>query len=99
MSLNYSRDIVLFDINLLDFALVKLHKMEDQRRSSKRKLGLIHNVLPTKKSIKGNPYYDLVLEIGENESTKIIGYNQKMYDKVKELSEKQSPVKIETKVS
>ena len=39
------------------------------------------------------------LQIGENESTEIIDYNQKMYDKVKELSEKQLPVKIETKVS
>ena len=56
-------------------------------------------MLPTKKYIKGNLYYNLVLQIGENESMKIIAYNQKMYDKVKELSEKQSPVKIETKVS
>ena len=51
-----------------------------------------------KKSIKDNPYYDLVLLVGENESTKIVGYNQKLYDKVKELFEKQSLVKIETKV-
>ena len=39
------------------------------------------------------------MQIGKNGSTKIIGYNQNIYDKVKELSEKQSPVKIETKVS
>ena len=56
-------------------------------------------MLPTKKYIKGNPYYDLVVQIGKNESTKIIGYNRKLYDKVKELFEKQSSVKIKTKVS
>lgn len=72
--------------------------MEYQKRSSKRKLVFILNVLPMKKSIKDNPYYDLVLLVGENESTKIVGYNQKLYDKVKELFEKQSLVKIETKV-
>lgn len=72
--------------------------MEYQKRSSKRKLVFILNVLPMKKSIKDNPYYDLVLLVGENESTKIVGYNQKLYDKVKELFEKKSLVKIETKV-
>ena len=51
-----------------------------------------------KKSMKDNPYYDLVLQVGENESSKIVGYNQKLYDKVKELFEKKSLVKIETKV-
>ena len=45
--------------------------MENQKRSLKRKLGFIHNVSPAKKSIKGNPYYDLVLENVENESLKI----------------------------
>ena len=48
--------------------------------------------------MKDNPYYDLVLQVGENESSKIVGYNQKLYDKVKELFEKKSLVKIETKV-
>lgn len=72
--------------------------MEYQKRSSKRKLVFILNVLPMKKSIKDNPYYDLVLLVGEDESTKIVGYNQKLYDKVKELFEKKSLVKIETKV-
>ena len=72
--------------------------MEYQKRSSKRKLVFILNVLPMKKSIKDNPYDDLVLLVGENESTKIVGYNQKLYDKVKELLEKKSLVKIETKV-
>lgn len=41
--------------------------MEDQKRSSRRKLGFIRNLLPTQKSIKVNPYYDLVLQIGEND--------------------------------
>ena len=59
--------------------------MENQK-SLKRKLGFIHNVSPAKKSIKGNPYYYLVLQIGENESTKIIGYKQEVYDKMNELS-------------
>lgn len=72
--------------------------MEYQKRSSKRKLVFILNVLPMKKSMKDNPYYDLVLQVGENESSKIVGYNQKLYDKVKELFEKKSLVKIETKV-
>ena len=72
--------------------------MECQKRSSKRKLVFILNVLPMKKSMKDNPYYDLVLQVGENESSKIVGYNQKLYDKVKELFEKKSLVKIETKV-
>ena len=72
--------------------------MEYQKRSSKRKLVFILNVLPMKKSMKDNPYYDLVLQVGENESFKIVGYNQKLYDKVKELFEKKSLVKIETKV-
>ena len=62
--------------------------MEDQKSSSKRKLEFIHN-----------QFYDLVFQISENESTKITGYNKKMYHKMKELSEKQSQVKIETKVS
>ena len=72
--------------------------MEYQKRSSKRKLVFILNVLPMKKSMKDNPYYDLVLQVGENESSKIVGYNQKLYDKVKELFEKKSLLKIETKV-
>ena len=72
--------------------------MEYQKRSSKRKLVFILNVLPMKKSMKDNPYYDLVLQVGENESSKIVGYNQKLYHKVKELFEKKSLVKIETKV-
>ena len=72
--------------------------MEYQKRSSKRKLVFILNVLPMKKSMKDNPYFDLVLQVGENESSKIVGYNQKLYDKVKELFEKKSLVKIETKV-
>lgn len=72
--------------------------MEYQKRSSKRKLVFILNMLPMKKSMKDNPYYDLVLQVGENESSKIVGYNQKLYDKVKELFEKKSLVKIETKV-
>ena len=72
--------------------------MEYQKRSSKRKLVFILNVLPMKKSMKDNPYYDLVLQVGENESSKIVGYNQKLYDKVKELFQKKSLVKIETKV-
>lgn len=72
--------------------------MEYQKRSSKRKLVFILNVLPMKKSMKDNPYYDLVLQVRENESSKIVGYNQKLYDKVKELFEKKSLVKIETKV-
>ena len=88
----------MFDIYLRDFPLIKLHKMEYQKRSSKRKLVFILNVLPMKKSMKDNPYYDLVLQVGENESSKIVGYNQKLYDKVKELFEKKSLVKIETKV-
>ena len=66
--------------------------MKDQNRNSQRKLGFIHNVSPTRKFDKGNLYYDLLLPVGENESTKIIGYNQEMYDKVKKLSEKHSPV-------
>ena len=41
--------------------------MEDQKRNSQRKLGFINNVLPMKKSIKVNPYYDLVLQISEND--------------------------------
>ena len=62
--------------------------MEDQKRSSIRKLGFIHNMSLTKRYIKGIPYYDLVLPIGENESTKIKGCNQRWYNKVKKLSKK-----------